>query len=74
MRFIVEYDVELSKETKVFIVDSFNESMVCPNGNSVQYCLEDIMNGLKVSDIIKDDYDTLKEFHSGGVDYIEIVW
>jgi hypothetical protein len=72
MRFSLEYDVELSNKTKGFIYDNFNESMVSPNNDSIQYCLVDIIDGL-INNIDTDDYDTLKEYHSEGVDYIEIV-
>jgi hypothetical protein len=73
MRFSLEYDVELSNKTKSFIHDNFNESMVSPNGDSTQYCLVDIIDGL-INNIDSDDYDTLLEYHSEGLDYIEIVW
>jgi hypothetical protein len=73
-RFSLEYDVELSNETKSFIYDNFNESMVSPNDDSTQYCLVDILDELKISDLSNEDYETLKELHLECVDYIEIVW
>lgn len=76
-RFSLEYDVEISNETKSFIYNKFNESMVSPVGcavDSIQYCLEDIFKELKENDINIYDYNTLKELHIKGVDYIEIVW
>jgi hypothetical protein len=73
-RFSLEYDVELSNETKSFIYDNFNESMVSPNDDSTQYCLVDILDELKVGDLPNEDYETLKELHLESVDYIEIVW
>jgi hypothetical protein len=83
-RFILEYDVALESATKGWLLDNVNVSMVSPNGDSAQFCLEDVLNKLKQDyDFIKDlahnslkwdklDYIYLDSLLKEGVNYIEI--
>lgn len=72
-RFILEYDVCIDSDTKGWLLDNVKASMICPNGNSVQFCLEDVIDAmydLKFGS--NEDSKYLKELLSEGVDYIEI--
>jgi hypothetical protein len=72
-RFILEYDVCLDSDTKGWLLDNVKVSMVCPNGNSVQFCLEDVIDAmydLKFGS--NEDSKYLKELLSEGVNYVEV--
>lgn len=78
-RFILDYDTTLEMETKILIVEKVSASMLCPNGDSAQFCLVDVLDFFSFAsshssgiDFISDDYDYLKELETEGVDYIEI--
>ncbi|MEW5675523.1 hypothetical protein ABGT15_04355 [Flavobacterium enshiense] len=77
-RFILEYDVSLSEETKIWIIDNCKASMVSPNNDSSQYCLIDILD--KMYDLGFDkslyveDYRELQRLSNEGVSYIEICY
>ena len=77
-RFILDYDTTLNKDTKTIIVDNCKPSMISPIGDSVQYCLADVLVFLtsdhligELDDLI-EDIDILNELSSEGVNYIEI--
>ena len=77
-RFILDYDTTLNTETKMFIVDNLEPSMVSPNGDSSQYCLTDVIDTIYDADTknldyeIVEDYKYLNQLASEGVNYIEI--
>jgi hypothetical protein len=83
-RFILEYDVALESATKGWLLDNVKVSMVSPNSDSAQFCLEDVLNKLKQDyDFTKDlahnslqwdklDYIYLDSLLKEGVNYIEI--
>jgi len=77
-RFVIDYNTSLDNETKMLICDHITPSMVSPNGDSAQYCLTDVIDGLyDVCDKGKfslpdGDRDWLFTMDKEGVDYIEI--
>jgi hypothetical protein len=81
-RFILDYDTSLNKETKTIIINNCRASMVSPSGDSVQYCLADVIDFLtkdftsehligELDDLV-EDIEFLNELSSENVDYIEI--
>jgi hypothetical protein len=77
-RFTLDYDTTLEKETKLFILENCNASMVCIHGNSSQYCLDDVIDCIydedAQDDLDNEDFSYLLELAKEGVDYIEICW
>jgi hypothetical protein len=81
-RFILDYNTSLNKDTKTIIINNCRPSMVSPNGDSVQYCLVDVIDFLtkelthehligELDDLV-EDIEFLNELNSESVDYIEI--
>lgn len=77
-RFILDYDTEVSRKTKMFMIDNITPSMMSPAGDSAQYCLVDLIDVLTscdqsdMFDVSKEDMNTLNQLNSEGVDYVEI--
>lgn len=71
-RFILEYDVCLETETKCFILENCDASMVSPNGDSSQFCLIDVLNLETINEIDSEDLEHLNSLLTEGVNYIEI--
>lgn len=81
-RFILDYDTTLNDETKIYITENCEPSMTCPNGNSLQFCLNDVIDfiteykyliqGIELLMAIDEDYDFLLELQKEGVNFIEI--
>jgi hypothetical protein len=72
-RFILEYDVALESATKGWLLDNVNVSMVSSNGDSAQFCLEDVIDAMYDLDFgSNDDSKYLKNLLYEGVNYIEI--
>ena len=74
-RFILDYDTNLTKNTKILITSFITPSMVSPNGDSAQYCLRDLIDILSSCghEIPKVDTKLLNDlYHGESVNYIEI--
>ena len=78
-RFILDYDTNLTKKTKIFITENITPSMISPNGDSAQYCLCDLIDVLSSCDqsdmyeMPKVDTKLLNDlYHGENVNYIEI--
>jgi hypothetical protein len=73
-RFILEYDVALESATKGWLLDNVKASMVSPNGDSVQFCLEDVIDTMYDLNFgSNDDSKYLKKLlWDEDVNYIEI--
>ena len=72
-RFILEYDVALESATKGWLLDNVKVSMVSPNNDSVQFCLEDVIDTMYDLNFgSNDDSKYLKKLLDENVNYIEI--
>jgi hypothetical protein len=78
-RFILDYDTTLDRGTKSIITENMTPSMVAPSGDSVQYCLDDLIDFMldfmadnPYVSVDSEDMDTLHNLKGEGVNYIEI--
>ena len=68
------YSLNPQSDTKGWLLDNVKVIMLCPNGNSVQFCLEDVIDSmydLKFGS--NEDSKYLKELLSEGVNYVEVM-
>lgn len=75
-RFVLDYDTSLEMETKNFLIDNMEPSMMHPDGTSVQFSLSEVIEFIienrDSEEDFKDDLDDLISLKEEGVDYIEI--